>query len=269
MARLKPRQPLLTLAFLLCAIVVLEWASIRAIVEDGYENVAYAFDPSANRAFAYGERHFDSANPTQYDIGRAEYFFKLAAAKDLTLPYVYHELARIDFLKGNFNSALAKINFQIQMQGDTTPNSYYIRGLIEGYMEEYKSSAKDYEHFLQSDPRNWAALNDYAWVLLKAQRFQDAADTTARGLVDFPENPWLLNSRATALYEMHQYPAALAAAQKANTVVANVTEVQWLHAYPGNDPKIGGEGLAAFKKAISDNMHTIQLALASDTVQSE
>jgi len=234
-----------------------------------YENISFAFDPSASRAFAYGEQHFSSASPDSYDVGRAEYFFNIAVAKDPTLLYVHHELARISFLHGEFPDAMKQINLQITMHGDTTPNSYYIRGLIEGFMGDYADSAKDYEHFLQFDPHDWAAINDYAWVLLKAGRAKDAEVATAAGIAYFPNNPWLLNSNATALYELKEYPEALVSAQKALATVQNLTEAEWLHAYPGNDPKIGAQGLAAFKVAVADNMHTIDSAIASSTVQSK
>lgn len=241
------------------------YGATRALIF--YENVAYAMAPSAQRAFAYGERHFDAADSADYDINRAEYFLNLAATKDPNVPYLYHELARISFLRGDFKRAMAQISFQINLHGDTAPNSYYIRGLIEGYMGDYADSARDYEQYLQFDPRNWAALNDYAWVLLKAERFSDAADVTNRGLASFPDNPWLLNSHATALYELGRHQEALVFAQKASLTVGSVTEAQWSRAYPGNDPKIAAAGLSSFKKAVSDNMHTIELALASSTVQ--
>jgi len=240
---------------------------LRVPITNLYEDVAYTLDPSAERAFEYGARHFTADDPARYDIDRAEYFFDHAALKDPTIPYLYHQRARISFLRGNFSEAMTQINFQISMHGDAAPNSYYVRGLIEGYMGEYANSARDYEYFLRFDPRNWATLNDYAWVLLKAERFSDAADVTARGLVDFPDNPWLLNSRAIALYELHRYPEALSVAQKASDAVARLSKAEWLHAYPGNDPRVGSQGLAVFKKAVADNMHTIELAIASSTVQ--
>ncbi len=187
--------------------VVLVAAAVfaRPLFVDLSEDIMYALHPSPERAFAYGERHFSAGDVAEYDIVRAGYFFNEAAKKDPTIPYLYHELARIDFLRGDFTAALARINFQISMQGDKTPNSYYVRGLIEGYMGDYDASAKDYEHFLKFDPNNWAALNDYAWVLLKADRPGDAAEAAEKGLALFPNNAWLLNTDATALYETHDY----------------------------------------------------------------
>ena len=47
----------------------------------------------------------------------------------------------------------------------------------------------------------------------------------------------------------------------------NVQEKEWLHSYPGNDPAIAGEGIATFHAAVENNMHRIELAMASGEVQ--
>jgi tetratricopeptide (TPR) repeat protein len=232
------------------------------------ENITFEMHPSAALAFEYGERHFDGQNPAEYDIARATYFFNKAALLDPTTLYLFHELARIAFLRGDFKTAMADINLQIALHGDQTPNSYYVRGLIEGYMGDYTDSANDYQHFLATDPQNWAGINDYAWVLLKAGRPQDAVVATAYGLKYFPGNPWLLNSNAIGLYEMGLITPARDQAHAALAAAAGITEAQWLHAYPGNDPKIAAEGIAAFQSAVIENMHSIILANASSTVQS-
>lgn len=243
------------------------YPSILSAVVGGYEDVSLTLFPSAPRAYAYGERHFSASYPGMYDVTRAEYFFNKVRQMDPQHPFVYHQLARIAFLKGDFTRAHALVDAQIRYHGSTTPSSYYVRGLIEGYMSRYDDAAKNYEHYLQFDSRNWAALNDYAWVLLKAQRFQDAAVITARGLEDFPDNPWLLNSHATALYEVGEYAAALEVARHALNTASMVTERQWLTAYPGNDPAVAREGIATLQKSITDNVHTMEVEFASNTVQ--
>jgi tetratricopeptide (TPR) repeat protein len=261
---LRRNWPLVVTAVIVLATFVFLF---RPFLEDQYENVAYAIDPSPQRAFEYGELHFNASDPADYDINRAEYFFELAAAKDPTLPYLYHELARISFLKGNFPTALGQIDFQIDMHGASEPNSYYVRGLIEGFMGDYKDSAADYKYFLQFDPTDWAGINDYAWVLLKMGDAQEAATETAYGLKFFPANPWLLNSNAIALYEMGLTGPALDQAKAAVAAGAKMTVQDWLHAYPGNDPKVAEDGIAAFQAAAAQNMHSIQLAEASSTLQ--
>ena len=246
--------------------VWLAWSSrfVQAPLAVWQENRAYAKNPSAQLAYEIGERHFNSSlYPLNYDIDRAEYFFRLAALQDPMLPYVWHERARVAFLQGNFPLALANINIQIQNQGDSTPPSYYVRGLIEGYMKDYADAENDYAHFLTLMPGNWAGINDYAWVLLKDNKPQLAADVTAEGLKISPTNPWLLNSNATALYEMGDTEEALKVMQRASAAVQGVTPSQWSNAYPGNDPMIAPEGVDTFKTAVADNIHRIQAAASS------
>jgi tetratricopeptide (TPR) repeat protein len=257
----------LVLAALGCAVLLTVNTPAGLAIQEAYERAALTVAPSGTRAFAYGERHFDAQNPSEYDVNRAYALFVQALKLDPTLAYVHHEIARIHFLRGDFGDALAQIDIQIEQHGDSTANSYYVRALIEGYMGDYADSANDYAHFLQFDPHDWAGLNDYAWVLLKAGRFADAASTTAAGLQDFPDNPWLLNSNAIALYEEGHIAEAQLPAQQAAAAAAALSEADWLHAYPGNDPKIAADGLAAFRTATAANIHMIDAALASSTVE--
>jgi tetratricopeptide (TPR) repeat protein len=238
-------------------------------IKDTYEDVTYKIFPSAERAYALGEEHFNGQNSKEYDIERAEYYFMEALKLDPSITYVHHELARIFFLRGDFVDAMTQINSQIAQHGDKTVNSYYVRGLIEGYMGNYRDSAKDYERFLKSDPHNWAAINDYSWVLLKAGRAQDAKVATEEGLKYFPNNAWLLNSNSIARYELGDLKGAQEKAQHAWAQVQKVSEAQWLRSYPGNDPAVAGQGIETFKKAVADNMHSIDAAIASSTVQSK
>lgn len=240
-------------------LVVCAWLLFPHYITDAYEYVRFSLDPTPERAYAYGTAHFDATDPGHYDLVRAENFFNKASV-DPSLVYVHHQLARISFLKGDFARALSQINLQISLHGSTTPNSYYVRGLIEGFMGDYEFAARDYERYIDHDPTNWAATNDLAWVLLKAERPAEALAAIDKILPLWPQNPWLLNSKATALYELGQLEEAFNAAAAAAAAVHDVTEAQWSEAYPGNDPLIAGEGLEAFKKAVEENMHTISLA---------
>lgn len=233
------------------------------------ENAAFALDPSAQRAYEYGTRHFDAAHPDMYDLYRASYFFTEASELDPEYPYLNHQQARIAFLKGDFTTALSEIDREIEIYGKEHSNAYYVRGLINGFAGDYEGSAEDYEVFLRAHPKNWAAINDYAWVLLKADRPRDALVAIDWGLLSWPENPWLHNNRATALFEVGRIQEAREAAAAASRAVTDITEANWLEAYPGNDPLIAPQGIEAFKKAVAENMHTIDLALqkGAKTVQ--
>jgi hypothetical protein len=47
----------------------------------------------------------------------------------------------------------------------------------------------------------------------------------------------------------------------------NVTVADWLHAYPGNDPKVAEAGVETFKKATADNMHSIASSTSTHALQ--
>lgn len=253
------RSARLTLSILV--LTALLWLLAPQVLLDAYVSSMYAIAPSAERAYRFGTKHFDATHPDDYDLERAEYFFNEGLKRDADMPFVHHQLARIAFLKGNFPLAMRHINTELETNPDPSPSSYYVRGLIEGFMGKYNDAAKDYEAYLRADPNNWAAINDYAWVLLKDKRYRDALVALDWGLITWPENPWLHNSRATALFEMGRLEEALEAAEAASRAMSSVTEASWLQAYPGNDPLIAPQGIEAFRKAVEENMHTISLAI--------
>lgn len=234
---------------------------------DTREAVAYRFEPTASRALALGQKHFDSRRGDIYDIDRASAYLEEAYAMDPDLPTLNHEMARIAFLRGDFDKAMQFIDREIELQGEEFPNAFYIRGLIEGYMGEYHAAALDYAVYLKHDPTNWAAINDYAWVLLKAHRIEDALAATERGLVHFPQNPWLLNSKAIALYELGEYEESMQSAALAAGAAEHVTPATWLRAYPGNDPATADAGIKSLREAIGNNIHMAALTLAHGAVQ--
>jgi tetratricopeptide (TPR) repeat protein len=247
----------LTILLVVAVCTVLAFTPVVRVAVHISEDIASAIDPSVMRASRYGERHLNSRKAIFYDIARAEKFYREAVELDATYPYVRYQLARIEFLKGNLNTALYHINKEIELHGTNEPNAYYVRGLIEGYLGRYDDAIRDYEHYLEFDPTNWAATNDYAWVLLKAGRANDAIIATASGLQHFPENPWLLNTNATALYESGLYKEASIVARHAAEQSMFLTEEGWLQAYPGNAPTTATEGIVTLQRSIAHNRFLI------------
>jgi len=264
----KLRRMRIGTAWLFALVVVLALATgifiFRQSLRDGYEIFSIRYFPSAERAYGYGEEHFAPTNPADYDPVRAERFFLIAARLDPKYPYVNHQLARLEFLQGHYNTAVLYIDKQIELFGTTTPKAYYVKGLIEGFNGDYKDSEKDYRTYINADPTNWAATNDLAWVLLKAGKSQEALDAIDKVILLWPRNPWLLNSRATALYELGRIKEAHDSSVLAMEVVATLTAETWSKAYPGNDPLMARGGLADFQKAVAANMHSISLALKKE-----
>ncbi len=136
-------------------LAVLIFSANKVFFIGRYEVVALRLYPSAERAYTYGTWHFNAQDPAMYDIQKAEFFFNQAAALDPKIPYLQHQLGRIAFLKSDFGVALIRMNRELNENPEPSPSSYYMRGLIEGYMGDYVAAANDYEKYLESDPTNW------------------------------------------------------------------------------------------------------------------
>ncbi len=231
------------------------------------EDIGYRMNPSAQKAFDLAEQSFIATRPARYDIARAEYYFGEALRQDPHMPYLYHELARIAFLKGDLAQAYARINYDIAQHGDTQLRSYYIRGLIAGYMGLYDQAINDFGYFAALVPDSWAGANDYGWVLVKAGRAEDAAEVTSKALEIFPNNPWLLNTNAIALAEMGKLAEARIQIDKAARYAQAVTHSDWLYAYPGNDPASAPQGVEALKKSVIHTKHLLEAMPQSGGVQ--
>ncbi|MBI5456762.1 tetratricopeptide repeat protein [Candidatus Kaiserbacteria bacterium] len=228
------------------------------------ETALFLVSPTAERAYEYGARHFDAIHARDYDMDRAVFFFKEAEKIDADYPYLQHQLARISFLKGDFANALRRIDREIENNPSPSLSSFYVRGLVKGFAGDYLGAIPDYQKFLESEPANWAASNDLAWVYLKANRPSEALVAIDAALSANIGNPWLLNSRATALFELGRLEEARDAARLSLYAVKGITKEDWLKAYPGNDPLIAPEGMHAFQSAVLANMHSILIAMEKE-----
>lgn len=227
------------------------------ILERVQEDLLLYINPTAERAYSYGLRHFEAVTPEEYDVNRAEYFFRKAEEIDPKYPMVHYQLARIAFLSSYFHTALDLVQVEFSINKNPPSKVYYVRALIEGYMGNYPAAESDYQAYFKLEPANWAAINDYSWVLLKDNLPADAHEALAFGLKEWPQNAWLLVNDATALYEMGHYAEAAEVAKKAIPAVKALTPAVWLIAYPGNDPLIAQTGLDNFKQSSQENLRKI------------
>ncbi len=218
-------------------------------------SIAYALPPqlvfSAPRALEIGNHYFSSR---AYNLSLAEWYLKRALELDSDTPDAWHQLARIDFLRGDFNRALEKINTQIDLHGDSLMSSYYIRGLIFGYMGRFAEAEIDFRRFIAWNPDGWAGWNDLSWVYFAQGKYSEAADAAEWGLEKHPGNPWLLNSRGVALLNLGEKIEAEQLLTQALGIVSVITPETWAQAYPGNDPGIAERGLRAFRETVNNNL---------------
>lgn len=238
-------------ALVASSLVVSQWWLVTCAWQVAHVLVA----PSAERAYAYGQRYFDIAHRNSYHPRIAAWFYTRATVVDRNFPLAHHQLARIAFLKGDYETALRHINTEMVLPGGPkNPSSWYVRGLIKGFAGDYVGAIHDYKTYLRYDPKNWAAINDYAWVLLKNGDADTALLALDEGLSYHPENPWLRSNRAVALAELGFLEAAQEDGMRARELADTLGVEDWNRAYPGNDPIAGIAGLEHFKSAIERNV---------------
>lgn len=219
---------------------------------------AVFLNPKAEFALSIGNYYFNVGGEGEYDLAKAEKFFRYALFLNSRVPDVRHQLARIDFLRGDFENALEKINKQIELHGDSFMASFYIRGLIEGYSGKLDEAEADFKKFLEWDKTNWAAHNDLAWIYFQKGDYKKTEEIARKGLEFNRGNAWLLTSLGVALLNQNKKEEALAALQGARVSVDLLTEADWQRAYPGNDPAWSQKGLEEMKKTIEFNLGLVR-----------
>lgn len=192
-----------------------------------------------------------------YNLGRADFFYRVALILHGDAEDAWHQRARIYFLQGDFDGALEKIEKQIALHGTDLMASYYIRGLVHGYRKEFVEARRDFRTFLLWDPNNWAARNDLAWTFFATGDFAAAGEEAGRGLAADPGNPWLRMMRGMARHNLGEREGARADLAAARAEALRLTEEDWRRAYPGNDPKAAGAGLRAMRKAVDENLSLV------------
>ncbi|MDO8521209.1 MAG: hypothetical protein Q7S52_03775 [bacterium] len=201
--------------------------------------------------FAVGNYYFGGSK--EYDVDRAETFFRKTLALDFFYPGVHYQLGRTLFIQGDMYAAEREIDEELKLHPDFW-RSYYMRALIRGYGGAFFGAARDFEEFLRHKPESWAAHNDLAWVYFQLGEYAKVRDTALDGLNYAPENAWLNNSLGIALMNLGDKEGAKTALERAGRAAEQMTPDGWGRAYPGNDPRVYAAGLAAMRSSIKENL---------------
>lgn len=197
-------------------------------------------------------------NGGAYDLDKAELAFKRAVSADPNISFGHYQLARIYFVKGDSKKALSEINKELDAHPSNL-RSLYVRGLIYGYMKRLAEAEADFKRFTLWAPKEWAGYNDLAWILAKEGKYAEAekvADTGIKEADGGGKNAWLWNSLGVAQLNLKKYGEAEKAFRMALELVRNMTEGEWVRAYPGNSPKEASGGLKVFVAAVEANLST-------------
>lgn len=253
---------------LLSTPVLIALAAVAVNYDTIAEDIMFRYDHTAGRACRYGTKHLSSNEPRHYDFERARYFLEACRDLDPTWPGVNYHLSRVYFIQRQPIRALMSANAELRLSSTTPeiPQIYYMKGLIEGMIGHYDTAAEDYKAFLSLQPdgfNGWAGYNDYAWVLLKGERAEEALAAIKTGLGKYPDNAWLLTIQTTALYELGRLEEAAEVGARAVVAADALTKEEWRSAYPGNDPRTTADGLATIRRSTRENLEKIRAELAA------
>jgi len=208
----------------------------------------------AELAAEIGKYYF---NGGAYDLGKAEKAFKKAAQIDPEMLGPRFQLSRIEFIKGNFATALTLAEEELKIHPEFD-RVYYLRGLINGYAGNLPEAAADFQEFLKAHEKSWAANNDLAWIYFRQGEFEQAAEAAERGLKWNPGNTWLLATYGTALLNLGDKNKAKQALTQALAVAEKLTLEEWGKAYPGNNPEVYEVGLETMLTTIRANLELVR-----------
>ncbi|MCX6813574.1 MAG: hypothetical protein NTV77_03835, partial [Candidatus Azambacteria bacterium] len=204
---------------------------------------------TAKQAFKHASYYF---NGGAYDLNKAEHWYKIALAIQPKLTNTHYQLARIYFVKGDFDKALTEINTELNSNSDNG-RSYYIKGLIDGYSVDNQAAIADFKKFVAWSPKDWAGYNDLAWAQYKAKDFKAAEETISVALKNVVPNAFLLNGLGAAKLGQKKYDEAKKVFASALQLAQNLTIKDWQSAYPGNDPAEAEKNLKKFKDNLASN----------------
>jgi len=208
---------------------------------------------NADLAMEIGNYHF---NGGAYDLEVAERAYRKALRIDPAIQWGNYQLARVYFVRGEYDQALDAINRELEAWPENF-RALYVRGLISGYRGDLVQTERDFSRFIQYVPREWAGYNDLAWALAKQGKHEEAkraVESALREIEDAAENPWLWNSLGGARLNLGEYPEAEQAFRQARDAASSLTISAWAATYPGNDPAQGRDGIAVFTSAINRNL---------------
>jgi len=214
----------------------------------------------ANLAMFIGNYYFNGViGGGKYNPDVAFKAYKKAVSINPKILWGHYQLARIYFVKGNFDKAIEEINKELEANPENL-RSLYVRGLIYGYRNQagdLEKAESDFLRFTKWAPKEWAGYNDLAWILSKQGQYSEAEKTinlAFKEALDAKNNPWLWNALGVAELNLKEYASAKKSFENALTLAKKLTLNDWSHSYPGNDPSTSRDGLTAFISAINENL---------------
>jgi tetratricopeptide (TPR) repeat protein len=204
--------------------------------------------------------HYFSAE--YYDLEKARQYYTASIRANPTANVLqWYQLARIDFIQGDFESALHNLDKQYEYFGEQVPNINYTYGLVYGFRgdllnreQDFRLAEKHFLKFLEYMPDSPWARVDLSWIYFSLREFSNMIAILQPIYDDQQNNPWVLNMYGLALLNTGQTQEAVDHLTRANELVAEVEAQEWGEVYPGNSPTDWEIGVAEFRKAVQMNL---------------
>ena len=216
-------------------------------------------------AMFIGSYHFNGVvGGGEYNPDIALKAYRKAVSINPKILWGHYQLARIYFVKGDFNLALEEIAKELEANPENL-RSLYVRGLIYGYRDQFgdlELAENDFKRFTYWAPSEWAGYNDLAWILSKEGKYREVEKELERAFENVSEarkNPWLWTALGVAELNLKKYSRAVDSFKEAKELAEKLTIEEWHRSYPGNDPATSSEGLSAFLRAIDENLRRAEL----------
>ena len=196
--------------------------------------------------------------PKLYNVNLANFFFTQSAYTPVSpaVTYAHYQLGRTYFIRGELGAGLFETEEELRLHPENK-RSYYMIGLIYGYMGEEQKAIDAFGKFISWKPESWAARNDKAWLEFRIGDI-DAALATIEPVAHLTDNAWVQNTYGTLLMNKKKYKEAAQAYEYAKFAAEKMTPKEWGNTYPGNDPRVYTTGLNAMRLSIETNIKLLE-----------
>jgi len=229
------------------------------LLEKNFENllvillIVFCFYSFKNRSLIYQHLGNISFGGYFYNLEFAKFFFTLSANSTPAPMWANYQLSRIYFISGDQDKAVAYADKELELYPSNCRTNY-IRGLAYAYSDRLDNAIENFKAFNICFPNTWAGNNDLAWFYFRRGDYVEAKKVLEEVQSKYTTNPWIQNSYGVALMNTGELEKALFSFMAAKKTADNMTEKDWGAAYPGNNPKIYGEGLTAMRNTINQNI---------------
>jgi tetratricopeptide (TPR) repeat protein len=249
--------------FLVC-LLILGYFTVWQGASDSDQAVAFLED-AAN--FEKAQYYFTSEN---YDLTKARRYYQESIRENpQENPYQWYQLSRINFIQGEFDTALHNLDMQIQYHGDAVQSVHYMYGLVYGFRADLYDREQDFElaekhflKFLEYVPDSPWGRVDLSWIYFSQREFGDMVAALEPVYEKEQNNPWFLNMYGLALYNTGENEKAVEYLSRATELSTNLTPENWSAIYPGNNPVDHQTGLDEFLVALNLNLELAKTGLS-------